>query len=190
MTAAESPPPTPIPEDNTLPTEATQQQSLPPAESSGPFKPNIYPVMYWALAYGVTAGILLFLLMLLSRYITIIWFPVFIVGLIWGGFRNYRRQKEDYGRQSGISPAAQSPLDEFKNAAYDIAAASRDLFNSESSDNAVTTEESNINTQYEEGTDDSSDSLSETQPGIQETSDQSPTVDPRLGGPPTTPPTV
>jgi len=85
--------------------------------------------MYWALAYGVVAGILLYLIYLFSQYITIIWFPVFLAGLIWGGWRNYKKQKKVWTANSGVAPAAQSPVDEFKQAVTDIADASRDLMN-------------------------------------------------------------
>ena len=56
-------------------------------QPAGQFKPNVYPIMYWALVYGVLAGVVLFIVFLLSRYITIIWFPVFVVGLLLVGFR-------------------------------------------------------------------------------------------------------
>ncbi len=85
--------------------------------------------MYWALAYGAAAGVLLFILYLLSSFITIVWFPVFLAGVIWGGFRNYKQQKKRWYEQSGIPMPAQSPLDEFKQAASDIAVSSQELLN-------------------------------------------------------------
>ncbi|HLD26127.1 MAG TPA: hypothetical protein VJC05_03745 [Candidatus Andersenbacteria bacterium] len=85
------------------------------------FKPNIYPIMYWALLYGVIAGILLFMLFILSRFITVVWFPVFLAGLIWGGYRNYKQQKTAAG-ETMVKPVMQ----EFKEAASDIVAATRE----------------------------------------------------------------
>ncbi|MEK7557468.1 MAG: hypothetical protein AAB538_05805 [Patescibacteria group bacterium] len=91
------------------------------------FKPNIYPIIYWALAYGVIAGFLLFLVYLLSRYITVVWFPVFAVGLIWGAYRNYRKQKRVWSQASGVPLAAKPPLQEFRDAISDVVDASRDM---------------------------------------------------------------
>lgn len=91
------------------------------------FKPNIYPIMYWALAYGVIAGFLLFLVFLLSRFITIVWFPVFLVGLIWGGYRNYLKQKKIWATQSGVPLTPKSPVQEFKEAVSDVTDAAREM---------------------------------------------------------------
>ena len=102
------------------------------------FKPNIYPVMYWALAYGAAAAILLFVVFLLSRFITIIWFPVFAVGLVVGGYRNYRKQKQDWQISAGQAPTPGSPVDEFKQAARDLAAASSELLNQDTSEASPT----------------------------------------------------
>mgnify|MGYP001604133597 CR=1 FL=1 len=87
------------------------------------FKPNIYPIMYWGLMYGLVAGLLLFALLLLSRFITIVWFPVFVAGVIWGGYRNYTKQKNS----SGQSQPPKTPLEDFKEAASDIVGATRDM---------------------------------------------------------------
>lgn len=117
------------------------QQSVPPApppvddESAaamtggavGGFKPNIYPIMYWGLAFGAIAGVLLTVMWLLSRYITLVWIPVFLVGLAWGGFRNYRKQKRDWEQSHGIMPAAQSAMQEFRAAVSDVMSASQGL---------------------------------------------------------------
>lgn len=97
--------------------------------SSGQFKPNIYPIMYWALAFGATAGVLLFLLNVLSQFIAIAWFPVFLAGLIWGGYRNYQKQKKQWQVSAGAVTTSQSPVNEFRQAFSDIAQASRDVFN-------------------------------------------------------------
>lgn len=91
------------------------------------FKPNIYPIMYWALAYGVIAGFLLFLVFLLSRFVTIVWFPVFLVGLIWGGYRNYLKQKSVWSTQSGVPLTPKSPVQEFKEAVSDVTDAAREM---------------------------------------------------------------
>jgi hypothetical protein len=87
------------------------------------FRPNIYPIMYWGLLYGLAAGLLLFAVFLLSQFITLVWFPVFLAGVIWGGYRNYQKQK----RTDGTAGAPQQPLQEFKEAAHDIVAATRDM---------------------------------------------------------------
>lgn len=95
------------------------------------FKPNMYPIMYWALAFGAAAAVLLFVLFLLSQVIAIAWFPVFLAGLIWGGYRNYKKQKEAWAASTGTTTSTGSPLDELKQAASDIAIASRDLIQEE-----------------------------------------------------------
>jgi len=102
-----------------------------PASDSGAssaFKPNIYPIIWWALAYGIAAGLLLFVLALLARFITLVWFPVFLAGLIWGALRNYRQQKRQYAKGAGVTVTPQSPLNEIKEAVRDIAQASRETF--------------------------------------------------------------
>jgi hypothetical protein len=88
------------------------------------FKPNLYPIMYWALLYGLAAGLLLFAVFLLSQFVTVVWFPVFVAGVIWGGYRNYQKQKRASGAGQGT---AQRPLDEFKEAAQDIISATREM---------------------------------------------------------------
>ncbi len=99
----------------------------PPAPASGEYKPNIYPIMYWALAYGVIAGAILFIVFLLSRFITVIWFPVFLAGVIWGGFRNYKKQKSAWFASQGAPAPTKSPVAEFKEAVGDIVIASREM---------------------------------------------------------------
>lgn len=91
------------------------------------FKPNIYPVIYWALAYGVIAGFLLFLVYILSQYITLVWFPVFALGLVWGGYRNYKKQKKMWSTQSGTPITPKSPVEEFKEAVSDVTQAAREM---------------------------------------------------------------
>lgn len=98
------------------------------------FKPQIMPIMFWSLAYGAAAGILLFILFLLSRYITIVWFPVFLAGVIWGAWRNYQQQKKQAYAQAGEAPPPQSFASEFRQAASDIAVASQDLLNQEAAE--------------------------------------------------------
>lgn len=88
------------------------------------FKPNTSPIIYWGLAYGLAAGFLLLIMSLLSRYITFVWPFVFMAGLVWGGYRNYRKQKTALG----IAPAS-SPLQEFRQAVQDIASVSQEVFN-------------------------------------------------------------
>ena len=91
------------------------------------FKPNIYPIIYWALAYAVIAGFLLFLVYMLSQYITIVWFPVFLAGLVWGGYRNYQKQKKIWSTQSGVPLTPKSPVQEFKEAVSDVTQAAREM---------------------------------------------------------------
>ena len=91
------------------------------------FKPNMYPVMYWALAYGAIAGVALFIMFLLSRFVTVIWFPVFLIGFVWGGYRNYQKQKAAFHANSGVAPVAQSPVNEFRQAVADVANATQDM---------------------------------------------------------------
>ena len=85
--------------------------------------------MYWALAYGAAAGILLFILYVLSNFITIVWFPVFLAGVVWGGWRNYQQQKTRWYAQAGVPAPQRSPMEEFRQAASDIAASSQELLN-------------------------------------------------------------
>lgn len=96
-------------------------------QQPGQFKPNIYPLMYWALAFGAISGVALFLVFLLSRFITIIWFPVFLAGMVWGGYRNYKQQKEAWVKGTGEAVAPQSPMQEFKQAVGDVVTASRQM---------------------------------------------------------------
>jgi hypothetical protein len=91
------------------------------------FKPNIYPIIYWGLMYGLIAGFLLFVMMLLSRYITTIWFPVFLAGVIWGGYRNYKKQKGEWTKQTGQPGDKQPLVEEVKAAATDIYSATKDM---------------------------------------------------------------
>jgi hypothetical protein len=87
------------------------------------FQPNLYPIMYWGLLYGLAAGLLLFAVFLLSQFITLVWFPVFLAGVLWGGYRNYQKQK----RAQGGVVTPQKPMQEFREAASDIVAATRDM---------------------------------------------------------------
>lgn len=91
------------------------------------FKPNIYPVMYWALVYGVLAGVLLFVIYLLQQYITIIWFPIFLVGLVLGGFRNYKKQKTAWLHGQGMTVGPTSFASEIREAVSDITVASQEM---------------------------------------------------------------
>lgn len=101
------------------------------------FKPNIYPIMYWALAYGVLAGVILFVVFMLSRFITVIWFPVFLAGLIWGGFRNYRKQRGEFERSQGQAPHAKPVMQEFREAVADIAVAGQEMMAEQVEQDAV-----------------------------------------------------
>lgn len=97
------------------------------------YKPNIYPIMYWAILYGVLCALALFVIKLLSDFITLLWFPVFLAGLLWGGFRKYKKDKEAWVRQGNSNPQdvsqgnPKSVVVEFKDAARDIAQASQEI---------------------------------------------------------------
>lgn len=104
------------------------------------FKPNIYPIIYWALAYGVIAGFLLFLVYILSRYITLVWFPVFLVGLVWGGYRNYKKQKKIWSTQAGVPLAAKPPMQEFREAISDVTDAAREMVAEQRAEDAAIAE--------------------------------------------------
>lgn len=91
------------------------------------FKPNMYPIMYWAIAYGAIAGIALFLVRILAEFIGVLWAPVFLVGLVWGGYRQYQKQKAGWRAGRGIPATAGSPIDEFKQAVGDVVTASREM---------------------------------------------------------------
>lgn len=124
-----------IPQNNQPPYPPAPPEAGPTPVASvptGEFKPNIYPIMYWALAFGAAASVLLFVLYLLSQVIAFAWVPVFMTGLIWGGYRNYKKQKQEWSTSAGVVPAAMSPLAEFRQAASDVAQASRDLMEQES----------------------------------------------------------
>ncbi len=97
----------------------------------GKFQPDIYPVMYWGIAYGAIAGLALFILFLLSRFITLVWFPVFLAGLIWGGYRNYQKQKAAWYTNAGTAAPSQSPLNEFREAVSDVIDASQQIATNE-----------------------------------------------------------
>lgn len=98
-----------------------------PTDPTGKFKPNPYPIMYWALAYAVIAGVILFIVFLLSQYITLFWLPVFLAGLVWGGYRNYKKQKDGWYAQTGTPAPAQSAAQEFREAVSDVVNASREV---------------------------------------------------------------
>lgn len=117
--------------NSTIPNQPEPMNPSVPEITPMEFKPNMYPIMYWALAFGAAAAVLLFVLFLLSQVIAIAWFPVFLTGLIWGGYRNYKKQKEAWAASTGTAPSMGSPMDEFKQAASDIANASRDLIQQE-----------------------------------------------------------
>ena len=91
------------------------------------FKPNMYPIMYWALAFGAASGVAMFLLLILSQYINIIWVPVFLVGLVWGGYRNYQKQKAAWQQVQGLPARSGTPAQEFRQAVGDVMNASREM---------------------------------------------------------------
>lgn len=105
------------------------------------FKPNIYPVIFWAVSYGAAAALLVFVAKLLLEYINIFGPLVFLAGVVLGAWRNYRKQKNEFYANSGQAPAEQSPMDEFRAAARDIASASQELMNQEAPAEEVVEEE-------------------------------------------------
>ncbi|MEX0649989.1 MAG: hypothetical protein WD200_03240 [Candidatus Andersenbacteria bacterium] len=107
-----------------MPNEQYQpDQQLPARE----YKPNIYPIMYWALLFGLAAGLILLVVFMLARFITLIWFPVFLAGAAWGAYRNYRKQKDEWANAQGVAPMKKSVMEEFKDATRDIVQASREM---------------------------------------------------------------
>ena len=113
------------------------------------FKPNMYPIMYWAIAYGAAAGVALFLVNILSTFIGALWAPVFLVGLVWGGYRNYQKQKSAWRMGQGVSSVPQTPVQEFKTAVSDVVSASREMM-AESSPSSVPAEEQPISPEQSE----------------------------------------
>ncbi|OGY31693.1 MAG: hypothetical protein A3C02_00330 [Candidatus Andersenbacteria bacterium RIFCSPHIGHO2_02_FULL_45_11] len=101
------------------------------------YKPNIYPIMYWALLYGALSALALFVLKLLSDFITILWFPVFLAGLIWGGFRKYKQDKAAWMAGKGIVGTQKSAVDEFKDAARDITQATQEMVSRHAQEDAA-----------------------------------------------------
>jgi hypothetical protein len=91
------------------------------------YKPNIYPIMYWAILYGVVTTLVLFALNLLASYMSLLWFPIFLVGLIWGGYRRYEKDKKNWMEGQGLVGTSKAPLEEFKDAVRDIAQATQEM---------------------------------------------------------------
>mgnify|MGYP000105983980 CR=1 FL=1 len=105
------------------------------------FKPNIYPIIYWGLLYGLIAGFVLLIIFFLSKYLTTIWFPVFLAGLIWGGYSNYKKQKSAWSKSAGVGQESGSALDEMKEAVGDIVSATKDLLAEQDSEDKVSSQE-------------------------------------------------
>jgi hypothetical protein len=95
------------------------------------FKPNLYPIIYWGLFYSLLAGFVLMALSLLGRYLTVIWFPVFLLGLFFGGYRNYRKQREEFRKTSGEGIKPKPFMEEIQEAAADITTATREMLSQE-----------------------------------------------------------
>ncbi|MEX1112242.1 MAG: hypothetical protein WEC84_02160 [Candidatus Andersenbacteria bacterium] len=104
-----------------------EQPQTPQEPAAQEYKPNIYPIMYWALLFGLAAGLILFLVLILARFITLVWVPVFLLGAAWGAYRNYRKQKDEWMNAQGVAPIKKSAMEEFKDAARDIVSASREM---------------------------------------------------------------
>ena len=92
--------------------------------------------MYWALVYGIIAASVLLLIKILADFINIIWFFVFLAGLIWGGFRKYKQDKAAWMQGSGIKSTSKSAKEEFKEAARDIAQAGKEMIAKQVQENA------------------------------------------------------
>lgn len=112
-------------------------ENKPEPEFQIDFKPNLYPIMYWAIAYGAIAGIALFLLNVLSAFIGVLWAPVFLVGLVWGGYRQYQRQKAGWRMGQGVPATKNSPVEEFKQAVGDVVNASREMLAQNAEEDAI-----------------------------------------------------
>lgn len=111
------------------------------------YKPNIYPIMYWAILYGALSALALFVLKLLSDFITILWFPVFLAGLVWGGFRKYKQDKTAWMQGKGIVGTSKSVVEEFKDAARDITQATQEMVSrhaQEDAASAIATQEAQV----------------------------------------------
>ncbi len=83
--------------------------------------------MYWAILYGVIAAVALLIFKMLADYLTYLWFPVFLLGMVWGGYRKYTQDKKAWMAGTGIVGTSKSAIEEFKDAARDIANASREM---------------------------------------------------------------
>ena len=106
----------------------------------GEYTPNIYPIMYWAILYGIIAAFALLIVNLLAGFIAVIWFPVFLAGVVWGGYRKYKQDKAAWMQSAPFDPAQgkpKSPVEEFKDAAKDIAQASREMIARQAQENAA-----------------------------------------------------
>lgn len=107
----------------------------------GEYKPNIYPIMYWAILYGLIAAFVLFAITMLANFITVLWFPVFLAGVIWGGFRKYKQDKAAWAQSQGAPSVPKTPVQEFKDAARDIAQASREMIARQAQEDAQVVQE-------------------------------------------------
>ena len=95
------------------------------------FKPNIYPVIWWGLLYGVIFTLVLYILVLVAQHITVLWFPFFLLGLLYGSFRQYTKQRDIFYASKGQKVRGGSFMDEVKEAARDISDAGREVFHEE-----------------------------------------------------------
>lgn len=111
------------------------------------YKPNIYPIMYWAILYGIIAAFALLIVNLLAGFIAVIWFPVFLAGVVWGGYRKYKQDKAAWMQSTGTTPESpsstpRSPVQEFKDAAKDIAQAGREMIARQAAEDIAATQAS------------------------------------------------
>lgn len=106
-----------------------EQQSVPVSDGppSSEYKPNVYQLIFWALTYGVIAGLVLLVLRLLANYLSLLWGPVFLAALLWGGYRNYMKQKMEWHQARGQQVPQLSTVDQIKEAARDIMVASQEV---------------------------------------------------------------
>ncbi|MBI3255514.1 MAG: hypothetical protein HYZ63_00930 [Candidatus Andersenbacteria bacterium] len=124
--------------------DQTTPPQPPQPEFNIDFRPNMYPIMYWAIAYGAIAGVALFLVRILAEFIGLLWAPVFLVGLVWGGYRQYQKQKAGWRAGRGIPTAAGSPMDEFKQAVGDVVTASREMMAEQRAEDAAQTAQAEV----------------------------------------------
>lgn len=143
------------------------------------YKPNIYQLIFWALTYGVIAGAVLFVLRLLANYLALVWGPVFLAALAWGGYRNYLKQKLEWHSARGEQAPRLSPMDQIREAARDIVTASQEVAGQQQEEDRVLAERA--------AQEEAAQQAAEVE--VKSTTDENPTVPPPSTSTPPQPPT-